>query len=143
MPRYFTLAQARKRLPEVANAIRNAVDARKVHAAAEKEQRAMLERIMFTGGMAVNHEAAIALRSRQEASAATLKQLLENLEEIGCLVKDLDIGLIDFPALYRGKEVYLCWRMDEPDIAFWHPTDTGFAGRKPIDPEFERELGSS
>jgi hypothetical protein len=67
--------------------------------------------------------------------------MFENFEEIGCVVKDLDIGLIDFPALYRGKEVYLCWRLGEPDIDFWHPTDEGFAGRRPIDGEFLRECG--
>lgn len=141
MPRYFTLAEARQRLPEVASAIRNGVDAKKVLESAEKEHRAMQERIMFAGGTAVNQEAAVMVRARREASSATIKQVMEQLEEIGCLIKDLDIGLIDFPALYQGKEVYLCWRIGEADIAFWHPTDEGFAGRRPIDRDFSSECG--
>jgi hypothetical protein len=141
MPRYFTLAEARQHLPSVAGAIRDGMDAKKVMEAAEQDHRTLVERIMFSGGMAVNHEAAIQARARREACAAKLKQVLENFEEIGCVVKDLDIGLIDFPALYRGKEVYLCWRFGEADIGFWHPIDEGFAGRRAIDREFVRECG--
>jgi hypothetical protein len=61
---------------------------------------------------------------------------VEKLEEAGVVVKDLDIGLVDFPTLYRGEEVYLCWRMDEPDIDYWHGVHEGFAGRKEIDQTF-------
>lgn len=141
MPRYFTLAEARERLPAVASAIREAVDSKKVLDLAEKEHKATVERIMYSGGMAVNHEAAIQVRARREACSAKLKLAFESLEEIGCLVKDLDIGLIDFPALYRGKEVYLCWRLGEADIGFWHPVEEGFAGRRAIDGDFTRECG--
>jgi hypothetical protein len=141
MPRYFTLAEARQHLPAVSSAIREGMDAKKVLDAVEKDHRAMVERIMFAGGMAVNHESAIMIRAKREASSVILKRVIATLEEIGCLVKDLDIGLIDFPALYRKKEVYLCWKFGEPDIEFWHPTDTGFAGRRPIDREFLRECG--
>ena len=56
--------------------------------------------------------------------------------ETGCLVKDLDKGLVDFPTLFRGEEVYLCWKMDEPAIQFWHSVEEGFSGRKQIDQEF-------
>jgi hypothetical protein len=141
MPRYFTLAEARRHLPEVGRAIREAMDSKKVLDTAEKEHRAMVERIMFSGGMAVNHDAAIQVRAKRETCAATLKQVFERFEEIGCIVKDLEIGLLDFPALYRGKEVYLCWRLGEADIGFWHPVEEGFAGRRAIDREFERECG--
>jgi hypothetical protein len=51
-------------------------------------------------------------------------------------VKDLELGLLDFPTLYRGKEVCLCWRLGEPEIAFWHEVDEGYKGRKPIDQAF-------
>jgi len=51
-------------------------------------------------------------------------------------VKDLDIGLVDFPTLFRGAEVYLCWRLGEPAIQFWHGVDEGFAKRKAIDQDF-------
>ncbi len=51
-------------------------------------------------------------------------------------MKDLDIGLVDFPTLFQGEEVYLCWKLGEAGIRFWHGIDEGFRGRKPIDAEF-------
>jgi hypothetical protein len=51
-------------------------------------------------------------------------------------VKDLDIGLVDFPTTFNGVEVYLCWKLGEPGIEFWHGVEEGFRGRKPIDREF-------
>jgi len=139
MPRYFTLAEARQYLPAVSQAIREGIDARKTLQAAEHDRDVLREQIMFSGGMSVDQEAALRSRERRESSAAKLKQLLECFEEIGCVVKDLEIGLIDFPSLYRGKEVYLCWRLGEPDIAFWHRVEDGFAGRQSIDDAFGRE----
>jgi len=139
MPRYFTLDEARQYLPAVDVAIREGIVARRNLELAEKDHDAQRERIMFSGGMTVDHEAAQHNREKRDSSAAKLKQLLRGFDQIGCVVKDLDIGLIDFPALYRGKEVYLCWRLGEPDIAFWHEVEEGFAGRRPIDADFLRE----
>jgi len=65
-----------------------------------------------------------------------LRNAIESVQELGCVVKDLDIGLIDFPTLFRGEEVYLCWKLGEPVIAFWHGVDEGFRGRKAIDRDF-------
>jgi hypothetical protein len=75
-------------------------------------------------------------RSRRDAAGAMLKNSIEAVQETGCLVKDLDIGLVDFPTLFRGVEVYLCWKLGEPGIEFWHGIEEGFRGRKPIDREF-------
>ena len=58
--------------------------------------------------------------------------LMEKVEAVGCEVKGIREGLIDFPSLREGKEVYLCWRMPEKEILFWHDLNTGFSGRKPI-----------
>ena len=66
----------------------------------------------------------------REAEAAA--RCVERLEAIGVLVKDLDSGLVDFPALHDGEEVLLCWRAGEDEVAFWHGADEGFAGRKPL-----------
>ena len=65
--------------------------------------------------------------------ARAVKQAVEKVQEFGCLVKDLDIGLIDFPTLLKGEEVYLCWKLGEAGIRFWHGVQEGFRGRKPID----------
>ncbi len=63
-----------------------------------------------------------------------LNGFMAELEEIGCFYKDwnFSIGLVDFPAIIYGKEVFLCWRSDEENISFYHETDKGYAGRKPI-----------
>ena len=143
MPRYFTVEEARQYLPAVGSAIREAIEARKTLDAAEREQRSLAERVMLMGGMVVDLEGAWDNRRKRESSAGKLKKLLETFEEIGCIAKDLEIGLIDFPALYRGREVYLCWRLGEADIRFWHPVEEGFAGRKPIDAEFLKDSGDS
>ena len=55
-------------------------------------------------------------------------------QALGVLVKDLDRGLVDFPALRDGEEVLLCWQVGEGEIAYWHGLEEGFAGRKPLDP---------
>jgi hypothetical protein len=60
------------------------------------------------------------------------------MEDMGVLVKDLDIGLIDFLTRYHGREVCLCWKLGEDRIAFWHGMEEGFRGRKAIDQEFVR-----
>jgi hypothetical protein len=63
-----------------------------------------------------------------------LRGLLLELQELGIVVRDIDRGLIDFPAILEGREVYLCWQLDEPArIAFWHDLEAGFAGRQPLD----------
>ena len=58
--------------------------------------------------------------------------LMHRIEGMGCEVKGIREGLVDFPSLREGKEVYLCWRMSEKEILFWHDLNTGFSGRKPI-----------
>jgi hypothetical protein len=88
------------------------------------------------GGVAVDRERAIQSRARRDAAASSLRDAVERVHEFGCLLKDLDIGLIDFPTLFRGEEVYLCWKLGEPGIAYWHGVDEGFKGRKPIDRDF-------
>lgn len=136
MPRYFTLREARAALPVIARDVRDAVHARSRYQEADEALKALIQRILMNGGTIVDTTSAEAWKSQKEHGAQTLKAFLGRMEERGVLVKDLDVGLIDFPTLYRGREVYLCWRMDEDDIDFWHGTDEGFAGRKLIDSDF-------
>ncbi|HWF10307.1 MAG TPA: DUF2203 domain-containing protein [Bryobacteraceae bacterium] len=136
MPRYFTLTEARALLPTVGRLIRESVNSKARYQEGEDYMRDLSRRILMLGGVAVDTAAAEAWKSQRDTNAQTLKQSLEKIEEIGVLVKDLDIGLVDFPTLYRGEEVYLCWRMDEDDIDRWHGIHEGFAGRKEIDRDF-------
>ena len=59
--------------------------------------------------------------------------MIDELEELGVVVKDLDLGLLDFPALREGDEVELCWHVGEDSVEYWHRIGEGYAGRKPID----------
>jgi hypothetical protein len=136
MSRYFTLEQAERVLPHVAASVHNAIRLKAEYQAAEEQLRDLTRRVMASGGMMVNREHAAQLRNNRDTSAGKLQAALDEIHEHGCLVKDLDIGLLDFPTLYRGTEVYLCWRLGEEHIEFWHGTDEGFRGRKRIDDEF-------
>jgi hypothetical protein len=136
MPRYFTLAEARAALPVVGRSIRESVHAKTRYIEAEKAIQDLTQRILIMGGINVDTAAAEAWKTQYDSNAQTLKNAMERLEELGVLVKDLDTGLVDFPTLFRGEEVYLCWRMDEDDIDHWHGVNEGFVGRKPIDKNF-------
>ena len=136
MPRYFTLREARAALPAVSRDVREAVQAKGRYQEADGALHELGQRILMRGGIMVDTTAAEAWKSQRDSGAQTLKSTLGRIEELGVLIKDLDVGLIDFPTLYKGQEVYLCWRMDEADIDFWHGTQEGFAGRKLIDSEF-------
>ena len=64
--------------------------------------------------------------------ALKANQITKELEQKGCVLKGIEMGLVDFPSIRDGKEVYLCWKIPEQEIRFWHDLDTGFAGRQPI-----------
>ncbi len=134
--RYFTLQQAERLLPDVERAIRQAIGLKTDYQQAETELRSAMQRVMMLGGVDLNRNAFLELRTRREARAERLKEVIDQIHEVGCLVKDLDTGLIDFPTLFRGEEVYLCWKLGEDAITFWHGVEEGFRGRKAIDKEF-------
>ena len=88
------------------------------------------------GGVVVDRAAVLQNRAQRDRHGEALKTAIEKIQEYGCVIKDLDIGLVDFPTLFRGQEVYLCWKMGESGIGYWHGVEEGFAGRKPIDRDF-------
>ena len=136
MPRHFTVTEAERMLPEVDRALRDAIFHKAEYQAAEAELNATMQGIRMAGGSRVNPGPILATRARRDASTGALRGVFEKIEQMGILVKDLDIGLIDFLAHYQGREVCLCWKLGEERIRFWHGTDEGFAGRRPIDDEF-------
>ena len=136
MPRYFTLQQAEKLLPQVESSVREAIFLKNEHEQAQEELRASTQRVMMLGGVVLDRRTFLDQRARQEASALRLKEVLEHIHEFGCLVKDLDTGLIDFPTLFHGQEVYLCWKLGETQIGFWHKVEDGFRGRQAINRDF-------
>lgn len=136
MTRYFTLQQAERLLPEVESAIREAIFLKNEYQQAGAGLHASMQRVAMLGGVDLDRGAVADQRARRDGSALRLKEVLENIQEFGCLVKDLDIGLIDFPTLLRGDEVYLCWKLGESRIEFWHKVEDGYRGRQPIDRDF-------
>lgn len=134
MPEYriVTLAEARAALPavrEVLAAMRNARD--RLAAPASPTPPA------GSNGHTNGHRPPAA-ESASAPLRATIRDGIERLAALGCEVKDLEQGLIDFHAMREGREVYLCWRHGEDDIRFWHDLHTGFAGRRPLEEDTER-----
>lgn len=118
--KYFTPAEAKKTLPLVKKIVKDILDT-------SREMRMIAEEI---GGK-------VEKDPRIQKMADDIEDFMMELEEIGCFFKDwnFQIGLVDFPAMIDGKEVFLCWRSDEDDIMYYHGVDDGFAGRKIIPPE--------
>jgi len=142
MPRFFTLQQAEELLPRVASAIQEVISLKSGYERAEEEWQNFSQRLAIMGGVRVDRARVLEQKKHREQAAAALEQAIEKVHEFGCLVKDLDIGLIDFPSMFQGQEVYLCWKLGEAGIKFWHGVDEGFRGRKPIDAGFlERHRG--
>jgi len=136
MPRYFRVEQAERLLPEVRAAIERAIEARKHYERSEQQLQQALRRIAMLGGSIADRDSIGAERTRRDESAKTLNDAIEQIHSFGCLVKDLDMGLVDFPTRLHGREVLLCWRLGESEIGWWHGTEEGFRGRKPIDDDF-------
>lgn len=135
MSRLFTLQEAEELLPSIDRLIRKAVAQKAEYQEVEIELQAITQRVMASGGMNIDRDAVANFRQRRDHAAEAIQEALEAIQETGCQVKDLDIGLVDFPTLFRGEHVYLCWRMGEPSIRYWHGEE-GFRGRKEIDGEF-------
>jgi hypothetical protein len=91
----------------------------------------------MSGGAHIDSSKQLAMRNERDENVRKLKKALSDIEKLGALVKDLDIGLLDFMARYKGRDVCLCWKLGEAGIAHWHGAEEGFRGRKPIDGDFE------
>jgi hypothetical protein len=143
MPTNFTLQEAQSLIPKISALLREAMASRTEAADAEREVRGAAERIALMGGVTVNTAAAREAKNRLEESAGRLREAVERIQALGCVVKDLETGLIDFPTIYRGQDVLLCWKLGEPEIQFWHGVNEGFAGRKAIDRDFRERHGAA
>jgi hypothetical protein len=128
----FTPAEANSALPEVREVAERLVALRARMRELDVEQRTHLTAIGGNGG----GYAATDLNAAQDelrSLAGAVGACVERLEELGVLVKDLDTGLVDFPALRNGRPVLLCWQVGEDEVAYWHGHADGFAGRRPVD----------
>ncbi len=88
--------------------------------------------------MKLREKVAIAQREPYEASdslRAEINKILKEIEETGCILRDVGVGIVDFPAIRLGRVVNLCWRMGEKRIRYWHGVDEGYFYRKPVKPD--------
>jgi len=136
MPKRFTLLEAEALLPEIENSLREAIRLKAQYLEVEQALQAQAQQVAMQGGMVVDRQAILDKRALRDHHGERLKAMVEKVQDFGCVIKDLDIGLIDFVTLFRGQEVYLCWRLGESGIGFWHGMEEGFAGRKAIDRDF-------
>ncbi|SRR6266536_810886 len=129
--RYFTPEEANAHLEQVRPAAEELVAHRRAMADAARRRAGLVQRIAGNGGDFDPQEPR-ALEEEFAREGEAVAQCVRRLEGLGVLVKDLDAGLVDFPALHEGEEVLLCWQVGEDEVAYWHGLDEGYAGRKPL-----------
>lgn len=131
--KYFTLREAEELLPYIRPHLEEACDQKRNLDRLEEELSRASAEIMVLGGSIPPRDKLAQTRLERNQFAGQLKESVSKIIETGCLIKDLEVGLVDFPALLRGEEIYLCWKLGERHIEFWHGIEEGFAGRKPIE----------
>ena len=129
--RHFTPEEANAELEHVGPLVELLVATRQEHMAALERQEELEQKIKGNGGGIPPAELASAT-AEVDGVARRLAQLVDEITSHGAQVKDLDSGLIDFPARHHGETVLLCWQLGEDEIAWWHREDDGFAGRRPL-----------
>lgn len=125
MAKYFSLDEANKALESVRPLMDELQALRQRILASRPEAWPAIEKAAGNGG---NRAMSEMVREFEK-----LDSLVHQIQDTGAVLKDINLGLLDFPALRDGEEVYLCWQYGEADIAYWHEIDAGYAGRQPIE----------
>jgi hypothetical protein len=134
MPRRFTPGEANDALRDIRPLVEELVAHRREQQRLQAERQALAQRIAGNGG-GIQSSALAELEEAERLERVEIARRVNAVHERGAIVKDLDTGLVDFPARLEGEEVLLCWRLGEERVAHWHGLEEGFAGRKLLDPE--------
>jgi hypothetical protein len=134
-PKLFSLPEAERARRQLEPLLIDAMEGRRKMADLEENMSAIANRIQMMGGVTIDYDVAARTRADLNGVIAKVKDALEQIQATGCIVKDLDSGLVDFPSVIQNEEVYLCWRLGEDRIRYYHRQNEGFAGRKLIDPD--------
>ncbi len=129
--RYFTAEEANDALEDVRPLTEELVEHRRSLVELQELQLSLTERIAGNGGNVEPRELQD-LQERLDEELAGIARCVARIHEAGALVKDLDQGLVDFPAQREGVDVLLCWRLGEDEVGYWHGLEEGFSGRKPL-----------
>lgn len=133
MSRTFTLSEAETLLPVLDSLLRSAMQAKALIDEVDAEFEAVKSRIFLNGGTFVDIVSLSRRKEEREKAIQRAKDAVAEIDAAGVQVKDLDIGLLDFPCVVGEEIILLCWKFGEQGITHWHSTSEGFAGRKPID----------
>ena len=133
MSRTFTLDEAQDLLPVLEGLLRASIDGKKLMESVDGELQSAAQRIFLNGGMSINVVHLARRKAEREKAIQRVKDAMGEIDAMGVQVKDLDIGLLDFPCEVDGEIVLLCWKLGEESITHWHGVSEGFAGRKRID----------
>ena len=122
--RHFSVDEANAVLPRVRSLVESVLAARQRILDAQPEGWPVLQKAIGHGGSQQAGELVEEIKR--------IERGIKAIQDLGAVVKDINTGLIDFPAVRGGREVFLCWRYDEPRVGFWHELHTGFDGRQPL-----------
>ncbi len=124
MTKFFTVEEANALLPRIRALIEDIFGVRQQAMTMRPDILPVLEKAANNGG---SHKTGELFEIFKD-----FETLIAELQGLGCELKGLEQGLVDFPAIINGRQVYLCWQYNEPKVAFWHDIDAGFAGRQPL-----------
>ncbi|HUM06255.1 MAG TPA: DUF2203 domain-containing protein [Terriglobales bacterium] len=131
--RTFTLDEAQTLLPILESLLKQAINGKRLIEEVDAEMQDAAQRVFLSGGTLVNVVHLAHRKAEREKAIQRIKDAVAEIDATGVQVKDLDVGLLDFPCKVEDEIVLLCWKLGEPKIGFYHSTTGGFAGRKPID----------
>ena len=131
--RSFTLDEAQSLLPVLESLLRTAIDGKQLIESVDTEFQEVAHRVFLNGGTFLNVVHLARRKAEREKAMQRVKDAIAEIDSTGVQVKDLDIGLLDFPCEVDGHTLLLCWKLGEKSITHWHGVSEGFAGRKRID----------
>lgn len=127
--RRFSLEEANRTLPLVKRIVADI-------AMEYREWRELVRRYEVVAGGATADEGEsdeqVRLREAIDRVARRVKACVDELDQVGCVLKGFEEGLVDFPAHLEGRDVFWCWKLGEPEVAYWHEVEAGYAGRQRI-----------
>jgi hypothetical protein len=138
----FSLREAQELLPVLESLLRTLMRAKSMMDEIDAEFQELNAQVFVNGGMLVDVKTYARRKAEREKAVQRAKDALEEITAAGVQVKDLEMGLLDFPCKVDGEIILLCWRLGEDAITHWHSVDEGFAGRKPIDERIANAPGS-
>jgi hypothetical protein len=138
----FTIDEAQSLLPVLESLLKRAIEGKRAAEEIESQLSELSRRIFMSGGMRVDLPEVSRQRAEMESHLERVRESISEIDSIGVQVKDLETGLLDFPFRLDEDIVLLCWRLGESAIEHWHPLESGFQGRQPVDERFRRRSTS-